>query len=203
MTGGPDGRGSAAAGEDGDQGRENQSRPAMRPREARGEDHRTRVRRRRPDCDIWAADRAKNGGCPAGSRRPVARSAAAGASGAVRHHAREEIAFQPRRACGRRGSDDGVSEVWSVHLALHNANPDPLVEGPTLVLASVHSKACRRLTRPFPQYPAPFRPPFRGYFRWALGGPYSGIARRRTNPMTRVFTSAGTPAEPARGSSGS
>ena len=41
-----------------------------------------------------------------------------------------------------------------MHLALHNANPNPLVEGPTLVLASVHSKACRRLTSPFPPYPA-------------------------------------------------
>src|SRR6266545_3801700 len=30
-----------------------------------------------------------------------------------------------------------------VHLALHNTNPNPLVEGPTLVLASVHAKTRR------------------------------------------------------------
>ena len=40
----------------------------------------------------------------------------------------------------RRGE---VAEVWSVHLALHNTNPNSLVEGPTLVLASVHCKVRR------------------------------------------------------------
>jgi hypothetical protein len=30
-----------------------------------------------------------------------------------------------------------------VHLALHNANPNPLVEGPRLVLAPVHGKVRR------------------------------------------------------------
>jgi len=30
-----------------------------------------------------------------------------------------------------------------VHLALHNTNPNPLVEGPTLMLAPVHGKMRR------------------------------------------------------------
>ncbi len=33
--------------------------------------------------------------------------------------------------------------ITVVHLALHNTNPNPLVEGPTLVLASVHGKVRR------------------------------------------------------------
>jgi hypothetical protein len=40
----------------------------------------------------------------------------------------------------RRGE---VAEVWSVHLALHNTNPNPLVPGPTVVLAPVHRKVRR------------------------------------------------------------
>jgi hypothetical protein len=35
-----------------------------------------------------------------------------------------------------------VLSSW-VHLALHNTNPNSLVEGPTLVLASVHAKTRR------------------------------------------------------------
>jgi hypothetical protein len=31
-------------------------------------------------------------------------------------------------------------DITSVHLALHNTNLNPLVEGPTLMLAPVHGK---------------------------------------------------------------
>lgn len=36
-----------------------------------------------------------------------------------------------------------LARLWSVHLVFHNTNPNPLVEGPTLVLAPVHGKVRR------------------------------------------------------------